>query len=95
MAGGVKAGAGPLSGHPASWGGGFQHLERGNYRGTRNLLIRGVAQLEPFEPRCMGVEVAVLRSAATRSLEEVERLGPDRLRDFDKRLIPRVELASE
>ncbi len=72
---------------------GFYHLERGNFRGTRNPLRYGLDRLAPLEPRCMGVEVKALRIAAACALEVVEHLGPDRLNKFDERLIVRVELA--
>ena len=71
---------------------GCYHLSRGNHRGACNLLRYGLARLEPFEPRCLGVDVTALRSDAARALAELEALGPDRLKDFEKRLLPRVAL---
>ncbi|PYR58956.1 MAG: DUF309 domain-containing protein [Acidobacteria bacterium] len=60
----------------------FHHLRRLNHHGTVYMLTRGSRYLAPFVP---------LSDAAT-ALREVERLGPDRLDEFDWRLAPRVRL---
>src|SRR4051812_18903953 len=36
----------------------LHHLRAGNYRGASGLLARGIGYLEPFAPRCLGVDVA-------------------------------------
>ncbi len=71
---------------------GFLHLGRSNYRGARNLLGYGIERLAPFEPHCSGVDVGALRSAAQACRAEVERLGPERLGEFDRAKIPKVRL---
>ena len=71
---------------------GFYHLERQNFRGARNLLTYGMDRLAPFEPGCRGVDVQGLRAAALRCREEVERLGRERIAEFDASLIPKVRL---
>ena len=44
---------------------GLHHASRGNLRGALSLLDRGIARLEPFRPRCLGLDVeALLRDAA-------------------------------
>jgi len=68
----------------------FHHLRRGNYHGTCYMLTRGPMYLRPFAPVCQQVDVASLLAAAARALEDVERLGPNRLAEFDWRLVPRV-----
>ena len=70
----------------------FHHLRRGNHHGTVYMLDRGAMYLRRFPPSCQGVDVAALVEAAARALAEVERLGPDRLGDFDWRLAPRVTI---
>ena len=61
---------------------GLHHASRGNLRGALNLLDRGMAHLERFRPRCLGLEVdALLRDAAAvrRALGEpggLERFRP-------------------
>lgn len=69
---------------------GCYHLSRGNHRGACNLLRYGLARLEPFEPACLGVDVAALRAAAARVLAALEELGPERVAEFDEQLLPRV-----
>ena len=71
---------------------GFYHLERQNFRGARNLLTYGMDRLAPFEPACRGVDVRSLRSAALRCRTELERLGRERIAEFDTGLIPEVRV---
>ena len=72
----------------------FLHLRAGRYRPVVTLLERGRDYLELFSPNCMGVDVAQLLVGAGRCLNEVRRLGPNRLEDFDLSLIPRIEMGS-
>ena len=71
----------------------FHHLRRRNHHGTVYMLTRGARYLAPFTPRCQGVDVARLLSDAAAALSEVERLGADRLADFDWALAPTVHLS--
>ena len=64
------------------------HLERHNYRGTLNLLRSAQHNLAPFPPRCQGVDVAALLASAQVIEAAVLALGPDRLAEFDRTLIP-------
>jgi predicted metal-dependent hydrolase len=70
----------------------FHHLRRRNHHGTVYMLTRGARYLAPFAPRCQGVDVEALLKDAAAALTEVERLGPDRLADFDWQLAPKVRL---
>jgi uncharacterized protein len=70
----------------------FHHLRRLNHHGTIYMLTRGSRYLAPFAPRCQSVDVEALLSDAATALREVERLGPDRLDEFDWRLAPQVQL---
>jgi predicted metal-dependent hydrolase len=70
----------------------FHHLRRLNHHGTVYMLTRGSRYLAPFAPQCQRVDVEALLRAAAQALEEVERLGPDRLDEFNWRLAPRVRL---
>jgi hypothetical protein len=56
------------------------------------MLTRGAYYLTPFSPRCQGVDVERLLRDAAAALTAVERLGPERLGDFDWRLAPIVQL---
>ena len=66
------------------------HVQRRNHHGAVHMLTRGSNYLRPFAPACQGVDVADLLAHAARMLVEVERLGPDRLDEFDWALTPRV-----
>jgi predicted metal-dependent hydrolase len=70
----------------------FHHLRRLNHHGTVYMLTRGPAYLAPFAPRCQRVDVQALLDDASAALDEVRRLGPDRLREFDWRLTPKVRI---
>ena len=70
----------------------FHHLRAGRHRPVMTLLKRGSKYLEPFAPLCMGVNIAGLLHGTARCLAEVERLGPDRVNDFDWMLVPKIEL---
>jgi predicted metal-dependent hydrolase len=70
----------------------FHHLRRLNHHGVIYMLTRGQRYLAPFAPRCQGVDVASLLGEAAAALREVERLGPDRLGEFDWHLTPTVRL---
>jgi uncharacterized protein len=70
----------------------FHHLRRANHHGTVYMLRRGAQYLAPFAPRCQGVDVEALLADAAVALREVERLGPDRLAEFDWRLAPTVRV---
>ncbi len=72
----------------------FHHLRRLNHHGTVYMLTRGPRYLAPFAPQCQRVDVAALLGDAAAALQEVERLGPARLAEFDWRLAPRVRLVA-
>lgn len=73
---------------------GCYHLLRNNYRGATIKLQSGAAYLEPFVPRCMGVEVGQLIADARRLREVIVALGPERLREVDLSLLPIVRVAT-
>jgi predicted metal-dependent hydrolase len=70
----------------------FLHLQRLNHHGAVYMLTRGSQYLAPFAPQCQSVDVAALLGAAAAALDEVQRLGPHRLAEFNWLLAPRVHL---
>jgi predicted metal-dependent hydrolase len=70
----------------------FHHLRRRNYHGTVYMLTRGSMYLRQFAPLCQTVDVRALLDAAAVALRVVEELGPNRLDEFDWRLVPRVSV---
>jgi uncharacterized protein len=73
---------------------GFHHLGNLNFKGARNLLERGTGKLEPFAPVRHGVDVASLMAAVAVCRAEIERLGRERLPDFDVALVPTIKLGN-
>jgi uncharacterized protein len=72
---------------------GFYHLQNGNWRGATGVMRGGIERLREFEPETLGLDVARLVRESERCLEELERLGRDRVREFDSARIPKVEPA--
>jgi predicted metal-dependent hydrolase len=72
---------------------GLYHLQNGNWRGATGLLRNGTVRLREFEPETMGVDVARLIRESERCLHELEELGRERVGEFDRALVPKVEWA--
>jgi uncharacterized protein len=72
---------------------GFYHLKNSNWRGATGLLRNGTARLKEFEPETLGIDVARLVRECERCLRELEELGRDRVGEFDRSGIPKVERA--
>src|SRR5690242_20432326 len=66
------------------------HLRNGNYRGTLNLLGSGIAYLEPFAPRCLGVALDPLIAAARWMREQVQAAGPTGVHTVDLAAFPAI-----
>ncbi len=69
---------------------GFYHITRRNYAGTVKVLTRGINYLKPYAPQCMGVDAQRLIDEATRVLDQVLRLGPDRIDEMNIGALPQV-----
>jgi uncharacterized protein len=72
---------------------GFYHLKNGNWRGATGLLRNGTVRLKEFEPETLGIDVARLVRECERCLRELEELGRDRVGEFGRSGIPKVERA--
>ncbi len=72
---------------------GFYHLQNGNWRGATGLLRNGAVRLREFEPVTLGLDVAKLVRESERCLRELESLGRERIGDFDRSGVPKVEWA--
>ncbi len=71
---------------------GCLHLLRANYKGATIKLQSGADYLEPYSPRCMGVEVAQLIADARVLRARLVELGPEHFREVDLVLLPLVKL---
>jgi len=69
---------------------GFHHLLRGNHHGALTLLTDGARLLERYRPAYLGIDVERLALALPSCLDALRALGPARIRDFDRSLIPRI-----
>lgn len=72
---------------------GFYHLRRGNYRGAVLTLGWGLARLRPLRPECQGVLVERLVAEAEAAARTLAALGPQRMSEFDPRLIPTIQFS--
>ncbi len=68
----------------------FHHLHRDNWRGAVKLLDGGTDKVGRFLPRCMGVDTEKLDREARACLASLRLLGPERLSEFDRSMIPTV-----
>ncbi|HEU5368218.1 MAG TPA: DUF309 domain-containing protein [Ktedonobacterales bacterium] len=74
---------------------GCYHLLRNNYRGAIIKLDSGARYLEPFAPRCLGVDVARLIADARTLHSALTRLGPEHFREVDLSLLPVIRYNAE
>jgi predicted metal-dependent hydrolase len=65
----------------------YLHAQRGNYRGVIKVEHRSRRWLDPFPRHCLGIDVGQLKADLQAVMQEVRLLGPDRLEEFDQRLL--------
>jgi len=68
----------------------YFQIERGNYRGALKMLQRSVQWLVTLPDTCQGIDVKKLREDSFKVRAELERLGENRLEEFNKELIKGV-----
>lgn len=73
----------------------YFQIKRGNYRGALKMLQRSVQWLVVLPDVCQGIDVKQLREDSFRVRAELERLGEDRMDEFDHNLIRGVPLVSD
>jgi len=64
----------------------YLQIERHNYNGALKMFLRLRQWLDPLPDKCRGVDVAQLRADALAAREELERLGAERIGEFDRAL---------
>lgn len=69
----------------------YLQIERQNYNGALKMFLRLRQWLDPLPDECRGVNVALLRTQALAARAHLESLGPERLGEFDRRLLRPVE----
>ncbi len=70
----------------------YKIITRPNYRGALALLESGAGYLTAFDPQQFGVDISRLVRAAHLARQELSRLGPERMAEFDLNLIPTILL---
>jgi predicted metal-dependent hydrolase len=68
----------------------YLHITRGNYNGAVKVYARSQKWLKDWPAICRGVNVGRLRAEAEAAINEIKRLGPGRLSEFDKSLLKPV-----
>jgi uncharacterized protein len=61
----------------------YYHIKRRNYAGAVKLFQRALRHLDPLPDVCQGVDIARLRADARAAQFELERLGPDRIGQYN------------
>jgi hypothetical protein len=74
---------------------GFHHARNRNYRGAILLLTDGIAKVNDFTPRALGIETGRLVAESQACLDQIRTLGPDRIAQFDIAAAPRIQLTAE
>lgn len=71
----------------------LHHWRNGNFGGAVHLLAGGAGYLRRVRDTCQRIQVDVLVEAADRFRETLVSLGPKRMAEADRNLIPRLRLA--
>ncbi len=66
---------------------GYFHITNGNYRGALKTLQKSVQWLMMLPDTCQGVDVKQLREDSFAVRAELERLGAERIHEFDQTLL--------
>ncbi len=72
----------------------YYHLLRGNYTGASKMFLRSRTWLDPFPARCRGIDLDGFRQDYDLVEKYLLRLGPDRIRHFDRSLLKPVQFRS-
>jgi len=68
----------------------YLHVTRGNYHGAVKVYVRSQRWLRDWPEVCRGIEVGRLRRDAEAVINEVKRLGPEKMADVDRSLLKPV-----
>lgn len=72
----------------------YLQIQRKNFIGARKLFQRAWQYLNALPDVCQGVDVAQLKADAHAALDELERLGPERIDEFPDALFKPVRYAT-
>jgi len=68
----------------------YLHITRGNYNGAVKVYARSQKWLKDWADVCRGIQVETLRRDAEIAIQEVLKLGIERIREFDVALLKPV-----
>lgn len=71
----------------------LHHWREGNFKGSVLLLNKGTDLLRRVRPVCQGVEVESAIAQACRFRDTLVALGPDNMKELDRALVPKLQLA--
>ncbi len=74
---------------------GMHHVLRGNHGGAMKVLGDVPRLLEAYRPRTLGLDVDRLLADVERVVAEVRALGPERIGEFDRELVPRLVVEAD
>jgi predicted metal-dependent hydrolase len=69
----------------------YFHITRGNYAGAVKLHERSIKLLKDFPDVCRGIQVGKLRNDLDNVIQELKKLGAERISEFDQSLFKDVE----
>ena len=69
----------------------YLHIRRGNYNGAIKVHERSRKWLNDLPDLCKGIHVGQLRIDAEKVIQEVQRLGPEGIGEFDPDLLKPVK----
>jgi uncharacterized protein len=73
----------------------YFHITRGNYEGAVKLHERCMKLLKDYPNVCRGIHVGKLKNDLNVVIQEVQRLGVERINEFDQSLFKDVEWSEQ
>jgi uncharacterized protein len=73
----------------------YLHITRGNYAGAVKVYGRSTRWLKDWPENCRGIDVGQLRRDMAEAILEVQRLGRQRMGEFDRSLLKPVNMEEE
>lgn len=68
----------------------YLHITRGNYMGAVKVYARSLKWLKDIPDICKGIHVGELRFDAQQVMTEIQKLGEERITEFDRTLLKPV-----
>jgi predicted metal-dependent hydrolase len=73
----------------------YLQIQRKNYAGARKLFQRAWQYLNALPDVCQGIDIAQFKRDAQAAQDELERLGPERIAEFDAVLFQPIKQVTE